>query len=333
MLPDLIASVFAPAPACQALERRPHLVDRRRGHAVLIRVAAAAPAPPLRRRRSPAAAHLLLVPSPRLHTAGKRFNVKATPMQPLSAVVADVLGQLRLEGLAPEQCQLLLRGKPLDLATPVRFANIGRDKLELVTGEGRQEGAGRGCGGQAPLLLALQSPQAELRSWWAGRPGASTGLAACGCVQAASPCWGCTPSRLPLLQQRRRSLHPHHLRSNRSSSSRSSSLHPRPQRSPPLLPPHRHRNRRLPPLAPQQQGPARQLRRRRHRLRTRTPRWPCLGAGCGCSRGRRSRWQTAGPARARQARSCQTRSSNSQRWVGCCLGPAALPCRRWHASS
>ncbi|KAL4452338.1 hypothetical protein ABPG75_008000 [Micractinium tetrahymenae] len=65
----------------------------------------------------------------------RRFNVKGGPMQPLSALVADVLGQLNLAGqLRPEDCQLLLRGKPLDLATPVRFANIGRDKLELRTG-------------------------------------------------------------------------------------------------------------------------------------------------------------------------------------------------------
>jgi hypothetical protein len=66
-------------------------------------------------------------------------------MMPLSAVVADVLGQLKLAeaGVRPEDCRLLLKGKPLtDLTTPVRFANIGRDKLELHTG-----GDGNGGGG------------------------------------------------------------------------------------------------------------------------------------------------------------------------------------------
>lgn len=75
--------------------------------------------------------------------AGRRFTVRATPMQPLSAVVADVLSQLKLEGLAPEQCTLSLKGKKLDLATPVRFANVGREKLVLVTG-----GAGWAAGGR-----------------------------------------------------------------------------------------------------------------------------------------------------------------------------------------
>jgi hypothetical protein len=81
-------------------------------------------------------------PSP---NAGRRFSVKATPMMPLSAVVADVLGQLKLTeaGVRPQDCRLLLKGKPLtDLSTPVRFANIGRDKLELHTG-GVGVGGGR----------------------------------------------------------------------------------------------------------------------------------------------------------------------------------------------
>lgn len=65
----------------------------------------------------------------------RRFTVKGGPMQPLSTLVADVLAQLKLAGqLRPEDCQLLLRGKPLDLSTPLRFANVGRDKLELRTG-------------------------------------------------------------------------------------------------------------------------------------------------------------------------------------------------------
>jgi hypothetical protein len=70
---------------------------------------------------------------------GKRFTIKVTPMQPLSAVVADVLGQLKLLDVRPEDCTLSLRGKALDLSTPVRFAAAGRDKLELKTG-----GAGMG---------------------------------------------------------------------------------------------------------------------------------------------------------------------------------------------
>lgn len=69
-------------------------------------------------------------------------------MQPLSALVADVLGQLKLaEQLRPEDCQLLLRGKPLDLSTPLRFANIGRDKLELRTGAALHLGLGVEAGG------------------------------------------------------------------------------------------------------------------------------------------------------------------------------------------
>lgn len=56
-------------------------------------------------------------------------------MQPLLVLVGDVLGQLKLAGqVRPEDCQLLLRGKALDLSTPLRFANVGRDKLELRTG-------------------------------------------------------------------------------------------------------------------------------------------------------------------------------------------------------
>lgn len=67
-------------------------------------------------------------------------------MQPLSTLVADVLAQLKLAGqLRPEDCQLLLRGKPLDLSTPLRFANVGRDKLELRTGA-TQRWCGCGCG-------------------------------------------------------------------------------------------------------------------------------------------------------------------------------------------
>lgn len=59
-------------------------------------------------------------------------------MMPLSAVVADVLAQLKLTeaGVQPGDCRLTLKGKVVDQTTPVRFANIGRDKLELHTGEG-----------------------------------------------------------------------------------------------------------------------------------------------------------------------------------------------------
>jgi hypothetical protein len=66
-------------------------------------------------------------------------------MQPLSAVVADVLAQLKLGGVRPEDCRLSLRGKALDLATPVRFAALGRnDKLELHTGK-RQTKPSEAC--------------------------------------------------------------------------------------------------------------------------------------------------------------------------------------------
>ncbi len=56
-------------------------------------------------------------------------------MQPLSVVVVDVLGKLKLNDVRPEDCRLTLSGKELDLSTPIRFANIGRNKLVLHTGE------------------------------------------------------------------------------------------------------------------------------------------------------------------------------------------------------
>ena len=94
------------------------------------------PPPPTGTRRSSRRFSGHPNPAPALLLAGKRFSVKAAPMQPLSAVVAEVLGQLKLPDVRPEECRLVLKGKALDLSTPVRFANIGRDKLELHTGEG-----------------------------------------------------------------------------------------------------------------------------------------------------------------------------------------------------
>ena len=73
---------------------------------------------------------------PPSHPAGRRFTVKVPPMAPLARVVEEVLPQLNLaDPPAPDACKLLLKGRALELGTPVRFANIGRDKLELVTGE------------------------------------------------------------------------------------------------------------------------------------------------------------------------------------------------------
>ncbi|EFN54794.1 hypothetical protein CHLNCDRAFT_134760 [Chlorella variabilis] len=86
----------------------------------------------------------------------KRFSVKAAPMQPLSAVVAEVLGQLKLPDVRPEECRLVLKGKALDLSTPVRFANIGRDKLELHTGREQVLGVQ-----EAPQPVAAVAPAAQ----------------------------------------------------------------------------------------------------------------------------------------------------------------------------
>lgn len=68
--------------------------------------------------------------------AEKRFSVKVTPMQPLLAVVAEALAQLKLGDVDPKTCQLLLNKKALDLGCPVRLANLPSGaKLELITGE------------------------------------------------------------------------------------------------------------------------------------------------------------------------------------------------------
>ncbi len=119
-------------------------------------------------------------------------------MQPLSALVADVLGQLKLaEQLRPEDCQLLLRGKPLDLSTPLRFANIGRDKLELRTGAAlhrdrgwrpapvRSAGGSNGCGKVDSAKLASRIDTPELCAG-APKPSLSRTLL----LQAVSRCWG-----------------------------------------------------------------------------------------------------------------------------------------------
>ncbi|KAK9806749.1 hypothetical protein WJX72_001368 [[Myrmecia] bisecta] len=66
---------------------------------------------------------------------GSRYVAKVGPMAPLSQIVEGVCQQLK-PPLDPSSCQLLLNKKPLDLSTPVRFANLPRDaKLELNTGQ------------------------------------------------------------------------------------------------------------------------------------------------------------------------------------------------------
>ena len=60
--------------------------------------------------------------------------MKVTPMQPLSSIVDHVakMNGLKLDAAA---CTLLHKGKALDLATPIRFANLPSGvTLELQTG-------------------------------------------------------------------------------------------------------------------------------------------------------------------------------------------------------
>jgi hypothetical protein len=56
-------------------------------------------------------------------------------LQPLSEVVDEVLAQLKITDLRAADCRLTVKGKVLDQSTPIRFANIGREKLELQTGQ------------------------------------------------------------------------------------------------------------------------------------------------------------------------------------------------------
>eukprot|EP00873_Tetraselmis_striata_P044347 jgi/Tetstr1/464611/TSEL_009365.t1 len=78
---------------------------------------------------------------------GKRYVAKTTPMMPLSAVVEEVCRQAKLS-CDPAGCTLRLQGggkpgAPLDLATPVRFANLptgAKLQLSVPAGVGRQLG-------------------------------------------------------------------------------------------------------------------------------------------------------------------------------------------------
>ena len=262
-------------------------------------------------------------PLPPPPPAGKRFTVKASPMMPLSAVVADVLGQLGL-AVRPEDCTLTLRGKPVtDLTTPFRFANVGRDKLELRTGE-------RALHGYMTRSVKRLGLKGVTRAGSRCKAGMANASASFTCVlpssrpaalQGTSRSWACTRRRALLHRQRLRQLQ----RRRQQLPRQRQRLRPRllPQRRPsqrlskrPCLPSsscNSRRRQRHPPAhshLPRRQRPARRCQRspplqppplrlpRTQPLRTRTPRWQCLVGGCGCShakpkqRQRRRRQQT-----------------------------------------
>ena len=106
--------------------------------------------------------------------AGRRFNVRVPPMAPLSRVVEEALSQLAIpDPPDPSACKLLLRGRPLDLGTPLRFANVGKDKLELVTGARRWIGGGGASVGGTPTPTRTTPPHCPLLC----RPRAGAGRA------------------------------------------------------------------------------------------------------------------------------------------------------------
>ena len=67
-------------------------------------------------------------------SAGKRFQARITPAQKLQALVEQVVSQLHP---APQlaDCSLLVNGKPADMSSSLRMANLPSNaKLEVITG-------------------------------------------------------------------------------------------------------------------------------------------------------------------------------------------------------
>lgn len=69
--------------------------------------------------------------------AGKRYTTKVAPMAKFATLIPSVLELAGLTGTVdPQACVLTYNGKPVDLGTPMRFANVPSGaKVELRTGK------------------------------------------------------------------------------------------------------------------------------------------------------------------------------------------------------
>jgi tether containing UBX domain for GLUT4 len=92
--------------------------------------------------------------------AGKNYTHRMPPMQPLGSAIPSILTQAGLATtVTPEECQLLLKDKPLDLTLAYRFANLPTGaKITLKTGHERVLGF---HDNSAPAPKAVAPPPAR----------------------------------------------------------------------------------------------------------------------------------------------------------------------------
>lgn len=123
---------------------------------------------------------------------GKRYRVSATPMQTLQVLVDQVAAQLQPAPPNSDGFALLLNGKPTDLGTPVRFANLHPSaKLEITTGRSSRLGIREQASGSQPGVPAsVSAPAPGLATGNEGDPGKSSLSSDCPIAGSQQPIAG-----------------------------------------------------------------------------------------------------------------------------------------------